>query len=365
MITELVERMIREGQFAEVVNNPLAQFGTPERRYLGATILPETQQPLNVYREEGIRFRTIIAAAGDRYSPAQRRKGVLMSSFLVELAESDTADELDSKEYDTLLRLLQRSGRGNVSMEAMTRLISFTDRVVNLPLIERNEYDRWQSIVDAQVIQRGDNKFIRTIDYANPSGHRVAESAQWSLNATDPYDDIIAGKDLLASKGYTVNRIFAGTSVVSKLSRNEKIRTRVGRFSITDGAVTGISGSASLARINELLSEDELPPIERYDLQYRTLIGSGYFLKRDVFVMIATTGRDQEIDFGDAEEVPPLSNTLGYTGIGTPAGQESPGRAIYVAGHQDKPPRINAQGWQTSLPVVTEPEAIFVINSIT
>jgi hypothetical protein len=31
---------------------------------------------------------------------------------------------------------------------------------------------------------------------------------------------------------------------------------------------------------------------------------------------------------------------------------------------EDKPPRIEAQGWQTSLPVITEPEAIGVLTGI-
>jgi hypothetical protein len=31
---------------------------------------------------------------------------------------------------------------------------------------------------------------------------------------------------------------------------------------------------------------------------------------------------------------------------------------------EDKPPRVESEGWQTSLPVLMEPEAVVVINSI-
>jgi hypothetical protein len=55
---------------------------------------------------------------------------------------------------------------------------------------------------------------------------------------------------------------------------------------------------------------------------------------------------------------------LGYTAIGRGAGQASNGRVIRAEAFDNKPPRIEAEGWQTALPVITEPEALAVISSI-
>ena len=44
--------------------------------------------------------------------------------------------------------------------------------------------------------------------------------------------------------------------------------------------------------------------------------------------------------------------------------QAAPGRVIRSEAFESKPPRIEAEGWQTSLPVVTDPEAVAVIESI-
>jgi len=60
-----------------------------------------------------------------------------------------------------------------------------------------------------------------------------------------------------------------------------------------------------------------------------------------------------------------LPDTLGYFAIGRPAGQNTPGRVTHLASFTNKPPRIEAEGWQTSLPVIVEPESIGVIHSIT
>jgi hypothetical protein len=79
-------------------------------------------------------------------------------------------------------------------------------------------------------------------------------------------------------------------------------------------------------------------------------------------VMIATTGRDESLDLGDTQQL--LTDTLGYTAVGRATGQGSPGRVVRMEAFENKPPRIEGEAWQTSLPVVTEPEAIVVIGSI-
>jgi hypothetical protein len=361
----LIEKMVRDRQFRTITGNPLAQFGRRGRNYLGATLLPERNVPDNEYMEDGIRYRTVIANSGDRYSPVQLKEGILYGSMRVSLGHSDIGSQISAAHYDALLRIIANAGN-NPSMEAVSRILRWADTTLNLPLIELNEKQRWDAIVSASVVRTGDNGYTETVSYPNPSGHRVAAGGDWDSDAYDPYDDIIAGAELLASKGYTVNRIIASRSVISELGMNTKIQTRVGRLSIIGGTVVGLPGRASIAQINALFSEDGLPPIEEYNLQYRTQNGSGYFLPRNVLVMVATTGIDEDIDFGDSEEIPPVRDTLGYMGIGRAAGQTEPGRVIPPPRviTDSKPPRIEGEGWQTALPIITEPEAIYVITGV-
>lgn len=366
-IRGLVEGLIESGNFQKIINNPLTQFGTKARRYLGAELLPEKPVMFNAYVEEGIKYRTNVANAGTRYSPAQIKGGVLTGEFEVRLAESDIASHFTGADYDALIRILiMYGGNEGMSPQAVTEMTQWADKTITLPLVEHNEKNRWQAIVNSQVVLTGDNGYSETVNYSNPPGHRVAAAGQWSNNSYDPYADIMAGVEALASVGYTVNRIFAGTPVRAKLSNNANMIKRVGRLSIDHtGATVFQAGRATLAEINATFSDDGLPPLELYDLQYRTQTGYQRFLDGASFVMVATTGRDQSIDLGDAEPVT-VFNTLGYEAIGRPAGQTGPGRVMKTRVVDDsKPPRIEGEGWQTSLPVILEPEAIYVINSIT
>lgn len=359
-LATLIADMQRDGSIATIASNPAAQFGRTGRTYLGASLLPERMVPENAYREESIRYRTVIANDGTRYSPTQLKEGDLLGSFLVELGESDIAREFTGQHYDALLRLLGT----NQTMEAAAAVTRWLDTTVNLALVEKNEVQRWQALVDASVVRAGDNAYSETVAYSNPAGHRAAQSAAWSTDTTDIFGDIFTMADLLASKGYTVNRMITSRNVLSIMAGNNTVKTRTGIAVVnTSGQITSAVGRATADAINGILQADGLPPIEQYNLQYRTQTGDEYFLKRDVFVLIATTGQDQTLDFGDSEELFP--NTLGYTAIGRPAGQSGPGRVINAFPKEDKPPRIEAEGYMTSLPVVLNPEAICVITGIT
>lgn len=359
-IFTLVNSMIADGSVQTVARNRRAAFGRATRQYLGATLLPERNVPNNAYRDYSIKYRTIIANDGGRYSPVQLKKGSLGGSMLVELGDSDIGDEFSAELYDALILLLQQ----NQSMTAVAQITNWLDTAINLSLIEHNERQRWQAIVDAVVERRGDNGYAEDVEYPDPADHRVAQSAAWSTDSTDIFDDIATAADLLASKGFTVNRMITSRQVASIMSANATIRTRTNRVTVnTSGQIMSTTGRAQLGDINAMLNADGLPNIETYDLQYRTSTGSGYFLPRDVFVLVATTGRDETIDMGDSEDL--FENTLGYTAIGRAAGQSDPGRVIRMEAFGNKPPRIEAEGWQTSLPVISEPEAIAVIHSIT
>lgn len=359
-LATLISDLYRDGTIETIANNRSAQFGRTGRNYIGASLLPERTVPENAFREDAIRYRTVVANDGTRYSPTQKKGTDLIGSFLVELGESDIAREFDSQMYDALLRYLQ----SNQSIQAVTSLTNWLDTSINLALVEHDEKQRWQAIVDASVVRVGDNEYSETVSYSNPAGHRVAETAPWSTDSTDIFEQIHTMADLLVSKGYQVSRMITSRTVLSKMTGNDTIKTRVGIAVVnSSGQIQSAVGRATREALNAVLQDDGLPPIETYDLQYRTQTSTQYFLKRDVFVMLGTTGQDQTIDFGDNEELFP--DTLGYLAIGRAAGQATPGRVIRAEAFENKPPRIEAEGWQTSLPVILNPEAIGVIHTIT
>lgn len=362
-----VRTMMQDGTVQTIARNPLAQFGPPARQYLGATLLPERLVPLNSYRERSIRYRTVIANNGTRYSPTQLKDdNTLGGSMLVELAETDIARQFTAEDYDAFLTLLM----ANQSMEAIASLTRWLDVTINRALLDLNEKQRWQAIVDASVVLTGDNGYTETVSYSNPANHRANAGGTWSSDAYDPYEDILAMVQLLADKGYTVNRMIASRKVATILARNAKMQAMVGgRITVTTGGALASTPRPliSLADLNAIFNADGLPPLETYDAQYFDYAGAHRFLSDAAFVLVSTTGREAvitETKYYENGEIPILDNVIGYQAIGRAAGQQAPGRVIQMFPKEDKPPRIEAEGFSTTLPVVLEPEAIAVIKAI-
>ena len=169
-VVGLVEQMRRDGAFEEVLNNPAAQFGTDEQPFLGAELLPERTVRQLEYTEEGIRYRTMVANDGTRYSETQAKKGTIVGSFFVRLGHSDIRSEFTSAEYDALIRILSAAGAGTpATTEAMASLTQWMDRTVNRPLLVKNEKMRWEAMVDALVPRRGNNNFSEDVPLSNPT----------------------------------------------------------------------------------------------------------------------------------------------------------------------------------------------------
>lgn len=353
----LINNLVKDGTIDRVGNSPLTQFGTRNRRYLGAELLPEKKTE-NAFVEDNIQYRTVVANDGSRYSPAQKKGADLVGSFEVILGDSDIAREFTGREYDALLRLINAS-----SMDAALSLLNWFEITIVRALVELNEKQRWQAIVDAEVVRTGSNSYSETVSYSNPAGHRAAAGSTWSNDANDPYDDLVTMNALLTSKGYKVSRIVTSTNVLSILTANAIMRTRVGITTIDNSNnLAAAPGLISHVALNNILQRDGLPPIELYDLQYRTQAGTERFMADDVMCFFCTTGRDEQLDLGDS--VKEVTDTLGYLAVGRPVGAGASQRSYKLSPFDNKPPRIEGEGWQTTLPVITEPEAIAVITSI-
>jgi hypothetical protein len=86
-ISTLVNSMLTDGSVTTIARNRRAAFGRATRRYLGTTLLPERNVDENAYRDYSIKYRTVIANDGARYSPVQLKGGGLAGSMLVVLTE--------------------------------------------------------------------------------------------------------------------------------------------------------------------------------------------------------------------------------------------------------------------------------------
>lgn len=359
-ILELLNRIRDDGSLRDITRNPLAQFGVPERRYLGAELLPEREVTENRYAEENIRYRTLIANDGSRYSPVQRKKGELVGAVDVVLGDSDIGREFTGREYDVLKRILGTK----TPFEAAPALLNWVDLALNRALIELNEKQRWELMVNAEVIRKGNNGFRETLSIPNPAGHRVNAAGTWSSNLYDPYADIAAMVNLLTSKGYTVNRIITRRAVISILMGNSNIAQRLGITTLAPGVLAGVKSPVlDITGLNNIFQRDGLPPIEEYNLQYNTSAGAQYFLPGNTMVFLCTTGRDETIFLGN-DTLRTVQNTFGYLAVGLATAQNEPGRIVNLFHEERRPPRIEGEGYQATCPVITEPEAIGVIKNI-
>lgn len=359
-IGQLVYDATVRGDFALVASNPLAQFGTATRRYIGAELLPRVAKRKNAYTERGISFRTIIANSGARHASAQRKDGARVGAMDVRTANSDIKSVLDSEEYDTLIELLDNGA----DMQAMAAITNWVDIAVNLALEELVEQQRWQALVNKSVARKGDNGYTETVTYPTFTGLTAAVATDWSVDTNDPMLDIMAIARALRKRGRRITRIIMAETDLETLMKNGKMQARMGYAVISaTGQLQGQPGFVTPEMLNRYFLAQNLPMIETYDLQYNTNTGAGYFLPRGSMVFLSTTGRGTNIDLGNGVFFP-LEETLGYVADGRPVGQPDPGKVVQVRYESDKPPRLIAEGWQDTMTVITEPDAIGVLTGI-
>jgi hypothetical protein len=249
-------------------------------------------------------------------------------------------------------------------MAAVAQMTNWLDTTIVRALVEVLEVYRWQAIVDGVATLVGDNAYNDTVTYPTFADLRGAAGGNWSDNTYDPFTDIAARMQAMSNRGINAARFIMGRQAVNKMLNNTLVRTRVGRAVVSPtGQIKGTIGMATLADVNAALQADGIPPIELYDLMYQTEVGSKFFLRRDAAVLVGASGVDERIDLGGGQ-YETIENVIGYTGVGIAAGQATPGRYIRSVAQEDKPPRVEAEGWQTALPVITQPEAFAVITGI-
>lgn len=357
-IGAMVLAAMADGTFLRIAQDPRAQFGddtTRNGRRLGASLMPERTVDENNYTEDVVRYRTMVANHGTRYSAPQYKKGELIGTVKVSLFNSDIGRDIKGKDLDAIKRLLGRQQNAQ-AIATTNRLL---DRLIVRALVDINEINIWEAIVEGVAHLRGNNGYTEDVAYPNPAGHRVTAGGDWTDPDYDPMLDLLAAKTLYSGKGLGPSRAFAGEPVVNTLLSHPLI---IARGVLVAGQVPS---ALDLPALNNILTRNGLPAIEQYDAVAHTETGPRPFLARDAFVMTAETENSEVIadqDDADQEEV---EGTIGYVAMGTPHNREDAGRAVRAVYDDAKGGGVKMEGWQECAPVVTDPEAIFAIRGIT
>lgn len=357
-VVALVNQMMLDGTFTTYINDPILQFGPNTRRYLGPNYLPERLVDANQFTEESVSYRTIVANDGSRYGPAQLKGNNIVGEVDVKLAEQDIAREFNGRDFDAWRRIIKGQG-----MQAIVQLTQWVDRTLVRAMLDKQERQRWEAIITGVVPLRGDNSYRDSMTYANPSGHRITATYAFTDGTHDPMDMFIASKNFLLTKGYTLQAIIMSSTDATNLSNNAMIKARAGGAIInTSGTIVGVSGIVDRDKLNALFVANGLPVIQTYDLHYNTETANVRFIPVGTVVFFANTDRDETLDIEDVLQV--VSGTIGYHAIGTAVGQDTPGRVLNVEAFIRKPPRIEGELFQTSAPVIMEPESFMVVNGV-
>ena len=374
---ELYEELQEERYFERLALDPLSQFGSEQQPFLGARIMPERVVGENAFEETQVRYRTKPALDNNRYSPTQKQdNSALVGSFRVDLGHTDTRKDLTGKEYDDLRKLLMRGG----DMQAMANVIRWLDKELILPHTIKNEIQRWQAWLLARVIRETADGQMEAVDYYRPSDHIVtipggttASPQGWHLSTYDPFDDIEAGKEKLMGLGYSLTAMYATPRLARTLRTNGEVIKRNGRSIPNDTAPpTRVTNTI----LSQLLEDEDYTGLTTYNGGYESETGFKRFMDvedgYDYLLMTGGTTRQYDLasDYAGASADPSnftdssivLDNTLGYYAVGRNAGKDFSGRTVHTWMMDKKPIGMAGESYQTGLPVITDPQAYYVIR---
>lgn len=378
-INALLKQLQDANAFSISANDPTLQFTVGRTPLLFSSVLPERNVTSNVFRDDSIRFRTMIANDSTRYSPPQKKNGMLMGSVSVELGDSDTASDMSMQMYEAFINMLDRG----ITQEALATVLRFFQSTVSEPMAILRERHRVDAIANGFVVRRGANRFTETVTFLSPAGHRVTvptgttgTPAGWYSPAYSILNDLKAAKRFLESKGYRISRVITTSDIMNDCFYINNEIKQWGLITLqapNGGTAVSLQTRTEQVSISNALTSIGFPVPEVYDAGYYTQAletstnpaeRQGYikFLENR-FIILCETGRDDSIDLG-ADQPLIVFNTLGYTGIGKATGQLTPGVATKVENFTGKDARIEAMAWQTSFPVINEPEGymVFTIN---
>lgn len=369
-LSQLISWMQDTGQFLDLASNPISQFGTPEMPLLGARILPEQQEMENSYNENDIAIDGEIGNSGADYSPAQLNEAFGNFSQGISLGKIDAASQLKGRELEKIIQYLMKNRpSSNPAASSAEIVVTWFDRAIMSALAKVQEQQRWQAIVDGIVRRRGGNNYAEDVTYPFGPDHQITVAASGTVaapagwydrnptTAADALEDLLAAKERLEAKGYTLNRIISKGKIRTVFFRNGKVR----QAALPPNATRATSQSD----IDAMLESYDLPPWEKYDAvwKYRSpnngkALTPVAFLDRanfDPVILLASTSLQAQIDLGRDNGILTLPNTLGYYGLGRPEGQTQYGKVAKLIVHDEKyPPSVYGEVVAKGLPVINQ-----------
>ncbi|HEX8177862.1 MAG TPA: hypothetical protein VF543_22425 [Pyrinomonadaceae bacterium] len=360
----LVAFLIKRREFARLANNLLGAWGPKNKPLLGPRFLPPRFVDKNEDTINDVRIRTVAAADGTRYSPAQKVDGgEMFGSIKYRLGHSDILREITGPDYDAITKWLNQ----NLSMQAAARMIYLFNAMLVQSLAEHDELKVWEAIQFNKLTKRGDNGYFEYEEGPDLSTHFVAVPDPITDPEVDPFDYISAVVDQLIGLGFDRAglRFVSTNRVLNAMRRNPKVATRAGKSLLTtdmDGTVkaTRISGTLSMQDLSGVFEAEGLQAPIEYDRRIQTRTGEKRAYAEGHMTVIASTGMDEEVRFNqdNPEDVRVVNDVLGFNGIGTPNGTATPQRRTAVRAYTDqKDARIEFEGWQATGPVILVPQA--------
>lgn len=367
-LLSFINEFTKDGYPREVARDPRIQFGTQDRAYMGAQLMPMQTSDTNLIIEDLGRFEVVIAGDGDSLSPPQIKQSAGGAELTVRLGHIDIASQMTARDMKRLGQLLDGSDRA-AAEEFLTRWLT---RAIRLGIEEKAEAQRWQLLCNGQVTVSYLDQPPRTLNFPDlqPDGHRVTVPsgttnalAGWYNPDFDPMKEtIIPLKIKLEELGFKVSRIVTSTTIRDGvLASNAKMMQRSGGTMVVNNNGQLETIDRNLSDVNARFIANSLPAPETYNMRYKTQSGTYRFLDETKFVMLCTTGRSMEIDLGD-DGVQVIEDVFGYYGVGVSDGQTSPGAVITTKYSDVKPVGIYAEGYEEGFPVLLEPEAMVVVT---
>lgn len=380
---ELYEKIQEERYFTRLALNPMAQFQSEQGTLLGASLLPERLVEENSYEETTIRYKIKPALYNNRYSPTQMQDGGrIVGSFTVSLSHTDTQKQMSSKEHDDLMKLLGQGG----DVQAMSRVISWSDNQLIRPHTINNEIARFESLLLGRVNRVTTDGQMEPIEYYRPPNHVVtiaggttAAPAGWYAGDYDPFPDMELGVRTLQRLGYRAIAMYSMPDLGYVLRDNEKIKERNQYAVVNDaGQVGAAQRQLTFAGLDRLIIANELPMLTTYNNGYESIdegfkrymdVEDGY----DYLIIVGATTRNYDLatDYvgttgtqveGFTDGAIDLENVMGYVALGRNAGEASPGRTINTKVSDVKPKGLWGESYQTGLPVPQDPQSYYILR---
>lgn len=368
-IPSLLDYLRATRDIEQLTGTLLTQWGPRDRRMMSADLLPPRRVMANQDTIEDVRYRTVAAVDGTRYSPAQLVDGgELWGKVHYELGNSDIMRQITGANWDAINRYLA----SNMGAQAAVAVVGFFNSMIIQALVEHDELANWSAIVFNEVIRRGDNAYYEYVGGPELTGHRVDASVDWTDATKDPWtEDIIPRIRFLTNLGYARNgiRVYTSEAVLQTLADHPTTANRL----LIGPLATGQTAAESLGWVSEsdvaniLRRKLGVRSVETNEMRIMTKTGDERVYPEDHMTFIATTNRSEEVIYNedDPADIRVVRGTIGFTGVGIPANSTRPGRrSALEAFLNQKDARIQMQGWQTTGPVILDPTAITDIASI-